>query len=109
MTFGDTLRLGNVILAIDDHPHVDKDATPETDDPGVTGALEREQLSPAQTQVLKLLLKGLSEEEIAEHLFISIQTVHSHAKRIYRILGVHSRAQLLARYLSQKDGQELPQ
>ena len=57
-------------------------------------------LSRAQSRVLRLLLEGLSEKEVASRLHISVHTVHSHAKNIYRVIGVHSRAELLARYWS---------
>lgn len=58
-----------------------------------------EKLSPAQKRVFDLLLKGLSERDVADQLFISQHTVHTHARQIYRILNVHSRAELLSRMI----------
>jgi LuxR family transcriptional regulator, maltose regulon positive regulatory protein len=47
--------------------------------------------------VLKLLASDLSERDIGRELFVSHSTVHSHAKSIYRKLGVSSRAGALGR------------
>jgi DNA-binding CsgD family transcriptional regulator len=56
-------------------------------------------LSRAQCRVLHVLLKGYSDKEAAARLHLSPHTVHTHAKTIYRLLGVHSRAELVARFL----------
>jgi DNA-binding CsgD family transcriptional regulator len=53
-------------------------------------------IPPAQRRVLRLLLEGLSEKQVAAHLGVSDQTVHWHVKGIYRALNVHSRAELMA-------------
>jgi DNA-binding CsgD family transcriptional regulator len=55
-------------------------------------------LSPRESDVLRLLLAGLSDKEIGASLSISHHTVNEHTKRIYRHLNVHSRAALIARY-----------
>ena len=39
----------------------------------------------------------LSTREIGEHLFLSPNTVRSHRRALYRKLGVHSRAEAIAR------------
>jgi len=57
-------------------------------------------LSTTELRVLDWLLKGLSEKEAAASLHVSWHTVHSHAKRIYRLLGVHSRAELMSHFVS---------
>ncbi len=54
------------------------------------------QLSASELKVLRLLAGGRSEREIAQELFLSFNTVHSHVKAIYRKLGVSSRADALA-------------
>lgn len=56
-------------------------------------------LSAAQREVLDLLLEGLSEKQIAVQLDNSHHTVHNHVREIYRLLQVHSRPELLARFL----------
>jgi DNA-binding NarL/FixJ family response regulator len=51
------------------------------------------QLSPRQLEILRLLVYGLSNREIALHLQISEGTVKTHMGRILPALGVHSRAE----------------
>jgi LuxR family maltose regulon positive regulatory protein len=50
-----------------------------------------EPLSDQERRVLRLLAAGLSNPEIAQELFISINTVKTHIKNIYSKLGVNSR------------------
>ncbi|MCW2966905.1 MAG: transcriptional regulator, LuxR family, partial [Solirubrobacteraceae bacterium] len=54
------------------------------------------QLTPREGDVLVLLRQDRSNGEIAQHLQIGIETVRSHARNIYRKLGVSSRRALLA-------------
>lgn len=53
-----------------------------------------DQLTPTEFQVLRLIGQGKSNDEIAEILFISKNTVRSHIKSIYAKLNTHSRLQL---------------
>lgn len=50
-------------------------------------------LSPREQEVLGTVVKGLSNKEIAEYLFISETTVKLHISNVYRKLGVKSRSQ----------------
>ena len=50
------------------------------------------ELTQAETRVLHLLSRGLSNGEIGEHLGISRETVKTHLKRVFHKLGVSSRA-----------------
>lgn len=52
-------------------------------------------LSPAERSVFDLYVKGHTAKEIAEILYISINTVKTHNKRIYSKLNVSSREELL--------------
>src|SRR5579871_6356090 len=54
-------------------------------------------LTPREAEVLELLQSGRSNAEIAYTLQVSIETVRSHARRIYRKLGVRTRRELRAR------------
>ena len=56
-----------------------------------------EALTERELTVLRFLSSGLSEREIAQELFLSFNTVHSHVKSLYRKLGVSSRAEAVAR------------
>lgn len=52
-------------------------------------------LSPTETRVYHLLLKRLTEQQVAEQMDRSPNTVHVHVRNIYRKLGVRSRKQLI--------------
>lgn len=52
-------------------------------------------LSQREMSVLKLIAEGLSNQEIAERLFISLHTVKTHARRINGKLDVKSRTQAI--------------
>ena len=54
-------------------------------------------LTPREAEVMELLQSGRSNAEIAQELGVGIETVRSHARRIYRKLGVKTRRELLAR------------
>jgi DNA-binding CsgD family transcriptional regulator/Flp pilus assembly protein TadD len=53
-------------------------------------------LTAAQRQVVDLAVTGLTNREIAEHLFVTIKTVESHLAAAYRKLGVTGRDGLVA-------------
>ncbi|MGD8819560.1 MAG: LuxR C-terminal-related transcriptional regulator, partial [Anaerolineae bacterium] len=48
-------------------------------------------LSEREMDVLRLLPTGMSNPEIADHLYIAVSTVRSHLKSIYSKLNVHKR------------------
>ena len=54
-------------------------------------------LSSAEQQVAELVRAGRSNKEIAAEMYVSLRTVESHLTRIYRKVGVRSRAEFLAR------------
>jgi LuxR family maltose regulon positive regulatory protein len=56
-----------------------------------------EPLSDREIEVLRLAAAGLSNREIAEQLYISINTVKAHTKSVYRKLDVHNRTQAINR------------
>ena len=55
-----------------------------------------EPLSEREIEVLRLIVAGLSNPEIAEELVIAVSTVKSHTNHIYGKLGVESRTQAVA-------------
>jgi len=57
-------------------------------------------LSPRLEQTLRLLLFGLAEKQVALRLGISKHTVHVYVKKIYRLIGVDSRSELMAHFLA---------
>jgi DNA-binding NarL/FixJ family response regulator len=56
-------------------------------------------LTARQSEVVSLLLQGLSNAEIAQALFVDVNTVKTHLRHAYKALGVRSRAQALAMLL----------
>ena len=56
-------------------------------------------LTPREEEILKALAGGSRDKEIAESLFISIDTVHTHLRKIYDKLHVRSRTQAVLKYL----------
>jgi DNA-binding NarL/FixJ family response regulator len=56
-------------------------------------------LPPRLAQTLEFLLKGDSEKQVANRMKLSQHTVHGYVKALYRLYGVSSRAELLARHL----------
>ena len=53
-------------------------------------------LTPREADVLELLQSGISNAEIAAALHVGIETVRTHARNIYRKLGVSTRRELRA-------------
>ncbi len=64
-------------------------------------------LTPRQTDVLSLLLKGLPNKLIARELNVSVDTVKDHVAAVLRALGVSSRTQavLVVSRMTQQPGQ----
>jgi DNA-binding NarL/FixJ family response regulator len=60
-------------------------------------------LYPRHRTVLNLLCEGWSRKKIADHLGLSVNTVHGYAKVIFKHFGVHSQSELVTR-LTKGDG-----
>jgi DNA-binding NarL/FixJ family response regulator len=57
---------------------------------------DNSQLTPRQQEVLYLITKGASNQEISDSVGATIGTVKSHVVGILRALGVHSRTQAIS-------------
>ncbi|MCK5694012.1 MAG: helix-turn-helix transcriptional regulator [Bacteroidales bacterium] len=55
---------------------------------------EEHDISKRESEVVRLICRGLSNQEISETLFISLQTVKDHTHRIFVKTGVRNRVQL---------------
>jgi LuxR family maltose regulon positive regulatory protein len=80
-------RSSNLATALRDRPA----HRPVTDDPLVEPLTEKEH------QVLQFLTTHLSAIEIARHSFVSVNTLRTHIKGIYRKLGVNTRSDAVRR------------
>jgi DNA-binding NarL/FixJ family response regulator len=59
-------------------------------------------LSTSQLRVLRALVRGLTNKEIAGELWLSEQTVKFHLSNIYKLLGVKSRADAIRHAYEQR-------
>jgi len=56
---------------------------------------ETDVLSSREKQILQMIIEGLSNQDIADKLFISIRTVESHKNHIMQKLGIKSLVELI--------------
>jgi LuxR family maltose regulon positive regulatory protein len=56
-----------------------------------------EPLSQRELEVLQLICQGLSNQEICQRLFLALDTVKGHNRRIFEKLQVHRRTEAIAR------------
>ena len=71
------------------------------DEQGPTVAADLSDLSEREREVLELVAAGMSNEEIAERLFLSTRTVERHLSNVYaklRLSGKSARAAAAARF-----------
>jgi len=61
-------------------------------------------LSPREVEVLKLVGKGLKSKEIADELYLSVRTIHSHRRKICSKLNIKGRHGLVKWLLSVRNG-----
>ena len=55
------------------------------------------QLTSSELAVLRFLPSHMTNQEIAEALFLSINTIKTHLRSVYRKLGVTTRRQAISR------------
>lgn len=63
---------------------------------------EEYHITPREQEILQLLSKGLSYQELADKLFISSKTVRKHIFNIYEKLHVNSRMEAVNKYFGRK-------
>jgi len=80
-----------ILAAFPGKQRVDDSGEPKTEE-----SVLIEPLSEREKEVLTLIGEGLSNQEIAERLVITVHTVKKHSSNIYGKLGVNSRTQAVA-------------
>jgi two-component system, NarL family, response regulator LiaR len=70
-----------------------------------------EALSPRETEVLRLMARGFTNQQISRGLFISVSTVKKHVRSVISKLGVSDRTQVAVRavelgILAERDASE---
>ena len=63
----------------------------------IEGADDKYNLSDREKDVLKLLADGNNYQQIADSLFISVDTVRHHIRNVYKTLHVHSQSEAVAK------------
>ncbi len=59
-----------------------------------------ENLTNRESEILKCLTRGMRYKEIADELFISVETVRSHLRKVYEKLQVRSAREAVIKYLT---------
>jgi DNA-binding CsgD family transcriptional regulator len=69
---------------------------------GLATATSTSSLTPREVEVLQLVAQGITDAEVAEHLYISPRTVGQHLRSIYNKLGVSSRTAAASAAIKEK-------
>lgn len=61
-------------------------------------------LSDRQKEILEMLVDGKSYATISTQLFISVETVRSHIKKMYKVLQVNNKTEAITKYMKGQIG-----
>lgn len=61
-------------------------------------------LSDRQKEILEMLVDGKSYATISNQLFISVETVRSHIKKMYKVLQVNNKTEAITKYMKGQIG-----
>ena len=56
-------------------------------------------LTPRELEILSLLINGLSNQELADKLFVQEKTIKFHTSNLYKKFNVKSRSRLLSLFI----------
>ena len=84
-------------LAAEGHPPASNPDTAPAPSAEPAGEPRTEPLSAREREVLQLIAQGLSNREIGERLFLALDTVKGHNRRIFAKLQVQRRTEAIAR------------
>ncbi|MEU5975845.1 response regulator transcription factor [Streptomyces sp. NPDC047315] len=92
-----TVAAGDMVLSpLATHAVVTRYLTASSPDRPHATPREMDNLTPREQEVLLCTAEGLTNDEIAERLYVSPLTVRTFVQRIMHKLGAHHRAQLVA-------------
>ena len=63
----------------------------------------RDELTPQELVVARLVAQGLRNKEVAAQLFLSTNTIETHLRHVFQKLGVRSRSELVAKFTDFRD------
>ena len=69
---------------------------PSEPTPAASATSSARTLSQREVEVLRLIAAGMSNQQMADELVISVRTVERHINHVYTKIGVHSKAQATA-------------
>jgi DNA-binding NarL/FixJ family response regulator len=87
--------LVNLELALHRHAQLKGDSSPEIDFEKINARLPLP-LSNREIDTIKLIYQGKTNQQMAEELNVSVNTIKTYILKAYQKLDVHSRSQLLA-------------
>ena len=89
--------VATVLASLVSPPQRSMRGTTDQRDGEAHGADVTESLTERELDALRLLVTGQSNREIARALYVEVNTVKTHLKRLYAKLGVHNRVQAVRR------------
>ncbi|MGW6500407.1 response regulator [Nonomuraea angiospora] len=91
-----TVHAGHAMLAPEVTARLIRHFAPERPElrPGPRHAFAGQVLSEREVQVVRLVARGHSNQQIADELFLSVETVRTYLRRMFAKLGVNDRTHL---------------
>jgi two-component system, NarL family, response regulator LiaR len=99
-------QLVDALVRIAHGERVVSDSRPPThplDAPELAWPMRSRGLTARESEAVALLVRGLRNREIAEAMYVSVDTVKTHLRNVYRKLGVRNRAEVVAKALADPD------
>ncbi|MFI6507686.1 response regulator [Streptosporangium sp. NPDC050855] len=87
-----TVRAGNAVLAPEVTARLLRRFAPHRPERG--HAFAGQVLSERETQVIRFVARGYTNQQIADELFLSVETVRTYLRRMFAKLGVNDRTHL---------------
>ncbi|MCL1890806.1 MAG: response regulator transcription factor [Coriobacteriia bacterium] len=85
------------------HPKMASSLTKQLIAPeGEDGEAPHRLLTKRELEILKLLVKGFTNRQVSEQMYLSVKTIEAHRSKIYTKLGFKSRSDLMAYAIEHK-------